>query len=290
VRAHRRWVVGGLLAVGAVALALPIAAGGRSAADNRSRAEAEAPRLLGLIRLPPNASRSATEPSGDNGVLATPTYNEATPNLIDAHAWWTVPGQAAGVLAYVAAHIPRGARRFMSGSGNAAPGYAVDSWTLSPIAGVVSERVIAVTVVQLNRNTTGVRADGEAIWIVPRPAWEAIPAGVRKALIRAASEHVPAGRRLLDNGSYTLTGADARRLASVINRLALVQPGVFHCPAGFSAHVYLRFLSATGHTLARAVESPTGCASVTLTLGGRRGPPLLDYPSVTSELQRLLRH
>jgi hypothetical protein len=294
VRAHRRLAWRGLVGIaGALAIAAGIAvppSGGKTAAGNKAQAQRSASQVLALMKLPPNATQSNTEPGGDNGVLAAPTDNEATPNLVDAYAWWRVPGKAGDVLAYVAGHLPHGAKRFMTSSGNVAPGYAAEAWTLGPIPNVLTERVFGVTVVQLTPGTTGVRTDGEALWIVPRPPWEVVPAGVRTVVIRAFSSHVPNGRRLLPNGVYTLTGAGAHRLVAFINGMPLVQPGLRHCPAGFLASVHLRFLSDPGHTLATAVEHPTGCASVTLALRGRRGPPLEDYPSVTSELQRLRRH
>jgi hypothetical protein len=59
------------------------------------------------------------------------------------------------------------------------------------------------------------------------------------------------------------------------------------CPAAFEESVFLRFATDGGRPLARATESPTGCASVSLTIGARTGPPLSDYPGVTDELIRL---
>lgn len=287
-KGHRRWVVAGLLASVVAGGIAPAAAGGTSATGNQSRAQSEAARLLDLIQLPPNVSQSATEPSGDGRALAAPGYNLATPDLVDAHAWWTAPGKAGDVVDYVASHLPNGTRWNGRASGNIAPGYEGESWSFSAVPGVLSQRVIAVTVVQLTANSVGVRTDGEAVWIVPRPAWEVVPAGVRRVTVRAVSTGLPPGSRTLSNGGYTLTGTKARQLVSFINRLPRVQPGTRFCPAGFYASVHLRFLSARGRTLATALESPTGCASVSLTVRGRLGPALDDYPSVTSELKRLL--
>jgi hypothetical protein len=73
-----------------------------------------------------------------------------------------------------------------------------------------------------------------------------------------------------------------------INHLDVVQPGARTCPLATLAYVDLRFLSGSGRGLADAVEHPTGCASVSLSVGGRRGPSLSDYPAVSGELRRLL--
>ncbi|MFX8836668.1 hypothetical protein ABTM80_18825, partial [Acinetobacter baumannii] len=75
---------------------------------NRAAAQAEAMRLLGLIVLPPGLTRSASEPAGDGGALAFPSVNVATPNLVDAPAWWTTTLSPEAVIAYFAAHRPPG--------------------------------------------------------------------------------------------------------------------------------------------------------------------------------------
>src|SRR5580700_8023652 len=95
---RRLWAIGWLgglvaLLVG-VSGAIATDSSGGSAAGNLGAARAEAPRLLSLLRLPSDASSSAGEPAGDHGVLARPGYDEATPNLVDAYGWWTVPGSS----------------------------------------------------------------------------------------------------------------------------------------------------------------------------------------------------
>lgn len=276
----------GLLASG-LAVIVPVTSSvGATPAGNLARAQLEAPRLLRLLQLPPGASASSTEPNGDRGVLAQPGYDEATPNLVDAHAWWTVSGQAAAVLRYVAAHVPSNAKRSGLGSGNVAPGYASETFSLPPIAGVLSERVLAVTVVQLNRNRTGVRTDGEAVWILPRPAWERIPTSVRRVIVTARGP-TASGQPGAWSVPRVITGARARRLVAFINRLGVVQPGVYACPLEVAKYVRLRFVGGHGQTVARALEQPTGCASVSLTIRGRRGLALNDYPSVTEALERI---
>jgi hypothetical protein len=259
---------------------LTLAAGGSaiaaSSAGNRARAQAEAARLLAIVQLPPDAVSSPAEPAGDRGALAQPTYDEATPNLVDARAWWTVRGKATAVLAYMRAHLPPDASFYGSSSQS-------ETFSLPPVPGVMSERVLGVTVAALTPSLTGVRTDGEAVWIVPRPAWERIPDGVRRVTFS-----VRRGRA--DGRVHTLRGADARRLVDFINRLGVVQPGVSACPLSLDEYVRLQFVGADRAVLARAVEHPTGCASVRLAIGTRTGPPLADSPPVAGELQRLTRH
>jgi hypothetical protein len=279
--------MGCLVALAAlVSVALAASSSGPSAASNRARARAEAARLLAMLQLPPGAMSSATEPAGDRGVLHQPGYDEATPNLVDAHGWWTVAGNAGAVLGYIAAHVPAPATLSGSAGGTAAPGFASDTFALAPIPGVLSERVLAVTVVQVSSATTAVRTDGEAVWILPRPRWERLPGGVRSVSFTASGE-TAGGRHGPVSVARTLTGASARRVVALINALGIVQPGVHSCPPGLPSSLTLDFAGSGGRAIARAVEEPTGCPTVALRVGGRRGPYLVDYPSVTNELERL---
>jgi hypothetical protein len=126
---------------------------------------------------------------------------------------------------------------------------------------VLSERVLAVTVVQLSANTTAVRTDGEALWLTVRPAWEMIPAGVRSVTF-TASGATYSGTPGPPSKPVTLTGGRARRLVDFINGLELTQPGTSSCPESFDTSVHLRFADSTGAIVARAVEEPSGCAFV----------------------------
>lgn len=245
---------------------------------NRAAAQAEVARLLGLIVLPPGLTRSASEPVGDGGVLAFPSVNFATPNLIDVSAWWTTTLSPEAVIAYFTAHRPPGTKP--TTSGQSSTGLRMAAFGFDAVPGVMSERDVAVTAVPLTGGGTGVRSDGEAIWLTPRPPWEQIPSGVARVMVTARG----AGHT---STPLTLTGKAAVRLASFINRLDVVQPRTRHCPVARNESVRLTFRSASGGVLAAASEQPSGCAFVSLTIRGRAGLPLSDYPSVTSELLRI---
>jgi hypothetical protein len=289
-------LLGLVLAAGTLAAAAGMASswrGSRAVGDapaNRARAVAEAARLLALVQLPPGAARSSTEPAGDQHGLSRPSLAEVTPNLVDASAWWTTSATGPAVLAYVAAHLPPGAKQYTrggTGGGTSGPvQWTTETFALPPVAGVLKERVMGVTVAALPHGMTGVRTDGEAIWVTPRPAWEQIPSGVRRVVFTARGADLR-GRLGPASAPRLVTGAPVRRLVAFINAQEVVQPGPTLCPADLGASVSLRFIASNGRTLARATENPTGCASVRLVIGGRRGPPLDDDPTVTDELVRI---
>ena len=187
-------------------------------------------------------------------------------------------------MTYVEKHLPPGAR--LEGSESDSTGMAGEAFSFGSIPGVLSDRVISITVVPLAGKGTGVRTDGEAIWLTSRPAWEQIPSTVRSITFTAQGS-TPAGRSGRVSTPRTLAGRPVQRLVALINGLEVVQPGVRACPAGRVRLVRLTFRAGDGTVLAAAVEHPTGCASVALRIGGRTGPALTDYPMVTSELERL---
>lgn len=154
------------------------------------------------------------------------------------------------------------------------------------MTGVLAERVIGVSVAILPDGINAVRTDGEAVWLTPRPSWERIPAGVSHVVFTASGQ-TDSNRLGPVSAPRTLTGSRAHRLVAFINRAEIVQPGLHSCPVALAETVTLRFLAADDRVVARAVEDPTGCASVTLTLARRTGPELSHYPSVTEELLRL---
>jgi hypothetical protein len=249
----------GFLVLGVRAAAAP--------ASHRAAARADAAVLLSRLRLPPGSSASAVEPAGDGGQLARPAVGPAaTPNVVDRHAWWRVPGAPAAVLAYLGAHPPAGARRFLSG-----PGVAGFDWR--PRRGVLSRRWVIVHAVALPGGSTGVRADAQVVWITPRPARERIPADERRLRITTA-------RRSL----VVTAPSRIRQAIRLLNALPAAQPGAVNCPADLGVTVRLAFRP---HR-AVAVVDPSGCGTVTLTLRGRRQPPLAGGRELVPRLARAL--
>jgi hypothetical protein len=213
-------------------------------------------------------------------VLSRPAISAGAPALIDLHGWWRVPAKAAFVMAFIRAHPPRGSRR--SGSGNGLltgryVKYVQFSWPALP--GVLGVRLLVFNVVALRGDATGVRADAEVQWIVPRPA-------------RGLSGRPP-------TLSVTVTDpAKIRRIVEMIDRLPTVQfepecpapPKLLNPPV-----VSFRFLSALGGMLlaeasevAYATESSGPCEAMTLSIRGHAEPPLEDGGTVLRKLGRLL--
>jgi hypothetical protein len=161
-----------------------------------------------------------------------------------------------------------------------------ETFALAPVPGVLSERVLGVSVAELRNGVNAVRTDGEAVWLTPRPSWERIPTAVSRVTFTASGQ-TSDGRHGPVSTPRVLTGSRAHRLAAFINSAEVVQLGASSCADAAADSVKLTFFAADGRIVARALETPTGCASITLTVGRRTAPELSDYPSVTDELVRL---
>jgi hypothetical protein len=275
---------GNRLRIGVVALAIGCAAalsvvGAQASAQtdghggNKIVAQRNAKRLLREVVLPAGAQSLAAAPSGDGGLLRGP-FQIPSGNLVDLHHLWRVPKPLDSVLAYVKARPPRDAPKTGSGGGSVGgPGYPPNHtliFTLPGLPGRVSYRWLDITLVALPGNKTGVRADAQEIWIVPRPRTEVVPRGVREI---GGSVHV-------------VDRANVARIMRWFDRLPTVQPGDIHCPGelGPPKTFTLSFRSASGTVLARASFTAWGtsyslisgrCNPVEFSIRGKRRTPLI---------------
>jgi hypothetical protein len=247
-----------------------------TAASNASTAHADAESLLQTLSLPAGTTPSSTEPAGDRGWLAHPGLDApASPNVVDVHAWWIVPGSRAEVLAYLTAYPPTGSTLGPSATA-AADGvttYESQTFAWPAVADVLTTRRLVVTVTQLPNGSIGLRADAQVIWVTPRPASEAIPRGARLLRVSVLSEikvKLPPQRPFKVVSAKRIEG-----LVALLNALPGGQPGITNCPLDFGISVRLAFYArAAAKPSAVARIDPYGCGGVRLTIGGAPQPPL----------------
>jgi hypothetical protein len=237
-----------------------------------------------------------SEPAHDHGYLKPQPLLEEEFASLTAHAWWTVPGDPQSVIDAIEANPPAGATQNGTGSGgNFKTGTSeldVD-YQWPPIAGVLGPRLLRVTVTSLGRGLTGVLAESQSVWIVPRPASERIPAATRVVQISSA---VPGAA---DGGTVTVTrGGQVGSIVALLNRLPIVQPGATGCPALIDGKTITMTFRASSSGPALAVlqfvdyepwkaASSNECAPVQLSLAGRQRPAL-DGGDFVSRIERII--
>ncbi len=269
-------VIGAVGAVGVgIAIGSPAASPKPTSASNRSQAQTDAAARLTALNLPSGAQRSSTEPAGGGSGLANSAGTPATPNLVDDHAWWVIPGSPQSVIAYIDAHPPAGSTPSLSGSGGTPQQVTITGFSWPAITDVLSYRQLVVEAVSLPGGATGLRADAQVQWINPRRSTERIPAGVRRLTVSESQ----AEKTLI--APFTVRSAEKlRRVTALIDSLPLFPPGAYSCPADFGFEIRLAFYGHHGAPLAVSLVDPNGCEGVGLKIHGHREPGLMamDIP------------
>ncbi|MGH2916277.1 MAG: hypothetical protein ACRDMX_14960, partial [Solirubrobacteraceae bacterium] len=258
---------------------------------NRAAAQRGAATLLKRAVLPPAATPVSADPTGARALLSKPALSYADMKVAGAHGWWTVPESERAVFAFLRRHLPARAKLLgWGGNGDQDEDFVQD--VFPPGVGRLPLRQLIVGLEPLAGNETGVRVDAEVQVIVPRAPGEVIPAGARVLDVTLAR---PGRRPTVARTVTNLTRV--RRVAAMIDRLPVVQPGAYSCPAELPAApvVTLTFRRTTGGPalasaaqLAAATEPTTPCDPMSLTIRRRHRTPLLGGAGVVHAVQAML--
>lgn len=272
-----------------------LASRARAAPESEPSALADADAMLAELPLPPGSKESSTDPPEAGSLLAYPAYGPpATPNAVDEHTWWLVPVAPTEALAYIYAHLPAGTTRPISGGGREGPNDPEN--TASGFTWPGNPGTLVVWVVRLANGSTALRVDAQVVWVTPRPASERIPAGARLLTIsvhepHGASAKFEAMRRAVLGRLPSRETSIARieKIVALLNELRVHQPGVRHCPRGFSGSVQLGFYaSPSAPPLAVTDITAEGCGGVRLTIDGMAEPELEGGWFLVEEIGRAL--
>jgi hypothetical protein len=261
---------------------------------NKASARHDAQALLAGFALPPGARRTRGAPPGAGSRLAEPGLAIPSPNVVDRHAFWTVPVPVSEVLTFVEAHPPTASQLDSSGSGS--QGGLTTSWFLRfawpPVPSVLYTRTLSVLLVALPGGSTAIRADAADMWDIPRPDSERIPS---QASVLDVSVARPDARPSL---SLTVTDRiKVKKIAKAIDRLPTVQPIATSCPdipVDARAVTFTFRAASRGPALAQASESASAsgplapCEPMRFTLAGRVLTPLLGGGTVVEQAQAFL--
>jgi hypothetical protein len=277
----------GLLAVATAAAvdAAPLAPASKA---NRAAARNDAAHELAELSLPSGATATATDPSTDGVLARYPPFGpgQTSSDLVDDHRYWRVPGRPQSVVNWITGHAP---------AGSSSSGFSVDGLPFSTpqvfygafgfasSAGHVENRTLAVEVTSAVGGGSAVRADGEAVWILTRPAWERVPTDARSVTVRATQ-----GPRI-SSLPITLTApAKLAAIARLLDRLPVSQPGVSACPSDDGVGLELSFrAAANARPVARVDADTEGCEGIGFSVGKRAGPYLEGGGELADLLGRL---
>lgn len=202
---------------------------------NARAARAEAQHLLGLVRLPPGARRSAHEPAGTGRALTSYSVSvPVVPHLVDLHEFFIASGTADSVIGWTQRHRPSGSRQ--DDSGTVSAGERWTSFAFSSIPGFANWPTLVVNAVPAAGGAVGVRVDAQ---VAPRPQ---LPGDGRGSgdvrIVERAAMLGSFGYELRCNPAGGTVPQPARICAAIVRRPALLYsfPGPGHsCPAGAPA-------------------------------------------------------
>ncbi len=270
--------------------------------ESKAAAQADAGSLLGELPLPAGSSESATEPAEDGSLLARPGEGPpATPNAVDDHGWWLVPGGPAEALDYVCTHLPPGTvSTTISDGGVSGPDTPENTIGVFALPGTPG--TLVVWAVRLPDGSTGLRADAQVVWRTPRAASETLPSGAHllRITVRDRSRNAGVDSRQAESEALRLlerlpakvtSAARIEAVVALLNRLGVAQPGLRHCPVELDeTSVKLSFQASPDAVPSAVVDiQPGGCGGVGLTLGGIAEPPLEGGGELVSEIGRALK-
>lgn len=178
--------------------------------------------------------------------------------------WWTVPGTAAAVSAWILKHPPAG---FVTGDrsgdihGETTYDYDYPQGVAAP------ETLLGISVAQ-DGDRVDVRAQAQVVYLPTRTPVETIPASVTSAEAvyqppnqGLATNVTPSPRR-----TATVTGADLRLLITTLNGLDGQSPVMHSCPAPDGEEAFVTF-GYGGHRVVFHVEL-NGCGGVEVSSDG----------------------
>lgn len=284
-----------LVCVGCLAAVSVTPASARTAVQNQRAARSDAAKLLKLVELPSGVLSSGSEPPGDGGALAQAPSQPALPDLAAQTMWWTVNEPWKRVVAFIDDHPPAGGELQEMGSSGGGGDSQQSAWAgfaFPAVLHVLGQRELQVLAAPLSGGGTGIRADAQVQWLIPRPAGERVPGGARVLRVsRGVPGQAPAVSVLVRKAGLV------HRIARMIDGLDIVQPGAVSCPSQSPGAPIVTFVFRArrgGPVLARAAELASArppanaCQPMSFSIRGRWQPPLLDGGSVISQSQSLL--
>jgi len=254
------------------------------------RAAADAAALLGSFRPPPGARSEPSEPTGAPSELDRPMMVPNTPQLVIRTRWWTVPEAPNTVVAWAAAHPPKGMSSVGGGSeSGGATSEFMTSFLAPSVPDVLPSRRLMVQAAAAPGGRTALRVDALDTWSPARSASDAIPPATRLTVRATAPRRRPGSPGPTTPAAITVT--DPKVIAQVADLVAarpLVGGGVLHCPADTGGQLDLTFASATDPRLATVRVDASGCGFVSLVVHGARRPGRRGGPELIERLGTLL--
>jgi hypothetical protein len=255
-------------------------------------ARAVARSLLDALRVPSYAILLGSVPR--SSPIGSVSARLATPNLVDVHRIWRVPGSPRKILAILRHSHPSGLT--INGGGSSGKhGFGEREveylWYVTfqaqPVRALGSE-VLAISMTAAPGDGTLLRADGVVVWLSGRPSTERVPAGVSSIEVARG----PTYKQMTLHRTIRAVGS-VRRIITAIDTLPIVQPGTWVCPEEpVGPVIRVSFRGRANRLLAEAVQAAGpevgNCSPMYFDVGGHEEKPLARGASVIETISQAL--
>jgi hypothetical protein len=234
----------------------------------QQRADADVKAILASFAVPPGAMKLTAPPASTGETLANPAQTSVTPDIVDVHSFWEVPGNPATTLAWVGAHLPREFQRTVTISGKIGSVADLgDVFSLSQITGVLNQREMLVEVAGAGHGQTAIRVDAQDTWIPAKSPDAVVPAAA--AVVTASMNYGMNADGRKPPAPVTITDpATVAKVAALINGQPPFPPGTYSCPMDDGMAFILTFRAhQAGPVLATATLALDGCGATGLEVG-----------------------
>ncbi len=236
--------------------------------------------LLAKVTVPPGSKPVSAAPVD---ALKDPAVNYSALGRIHQTRWWTIGMRYTETLAYFTANPPTGLVRSGSQrSGNS--GHPISeglNFVSSEMNPAYSPLTLIITVAPLG-SAAGFAVTADTRWTPTRPPAEHIASPVSSVDVTATRSTTGDAMKTT---SRTVTGHDAQRLANIVNRLPMAQPGPSTGLGGPDWQDRLTFHTATSDVVATAGHSTN---TVTFTVGHVNMPALSGAAIIHQAIDEIL--
>lgn len=262
---------------------------------NRAIARRDARALLAELRLPHGAVRSPSQPVGAGPALKPPVAGGE--DTVRLSGWWTSRESPAAILAYVKARQPAWGRHLQVMTQQQSTSLLY-TWTIE--GPHLYSQGLQVTAATLANGRTGILAQADSVWTVPRPRSEQLPAGVRSvAVALRIGSGVGGMKHQHTRTARFTTPATVASIVRAFNALQTMQPGqIYMCAESLPGRplLTLRFVGVSS-TLAEAqvyvypgrdgASGWNNCDAIRFWIRGKRQTPLISR-SFVGHIGRLI--
>lgn len=199
--------------------------------------------------------------------------------------WYTVPGDAKSVVAYVKSHPPTG---YQGGDTSGGSNGGEQLFDFDPTPGTAAPSGMLSEGVNTVGAATALRVHVQVDWLPTRTEFETIPASATSAVVHwtGPNQYGVTPSAAPAQVDRTLTGGPLAEVVTVLDALSTTSPGMRSCPPPSGESVTLSFAYGGHHEV--FTDDFSGCSGIDVMVDGVHQPQLARSEAWSTTLHRAL--